>query len=50
MTKTMYMQPSVKVTEMIMVQTLCASGGGSIPDSGVPLSNFTPGATTDEQL
>ena len=50
MTKTMYIQPSVKVTEMIMVQTLCASVGGSTTGAGVPLSTFTPGATTDEQL
>ena len=51
MTKIMYIQPSVKVTEMIMVQTLCASGGGSsTPDTGIPLSTFTTGATTDEQL
>ena len=51
MTKNMYIQPSVKVTEMEMIQTLCASGGGgSTPDPGVPLSTFNPGATTDIQL
>ena len=49
MTKNMYIQPSVKVTEVVMIQTLCASGGGNTPDPGVPLSTFT-GATTDTQL
>ena len=47
MTKNMYIQPSVSVTEMLMVQTLCASGGA--PGSKT-LSPFTPGATTDIQL
>ena len=46
MTKTMYIQPSVMVTEMQMIQTLCASGGAGAP----PFSPMTPGATTDEQL
>jgi len=42
MKKYIYVQPSVKVTELVMVQTLCASGdGGWKPD---------PNATTDEQL
>ena len=51
MTKNMYIQPSVKVTEMVMIQTLCASGGGgSTPEPGIPLSTFTPNATTDIQL
>ena len=49
MTKNMYIQPSVNVTEMEMVQALCASGGGNTPDPGVPFSNFTNG-TTDIQL
>jgi hypothetical protein len=49
MTKNMYIQPSVNVTEMEMVQALCVSGGGNTPDPGVPLSTFT-GATTDIQL
>lgn len=42
MKKMMYRQPSVKVVDIVMVQTLCASGdGGWKPD---------PKATTDEQL
>ncbi len=46
MTKNMYIQPSVSVTEMLMVQTLCASG-----DSGSKtLSPMNPDATTDLQL
>ena len=50
MTKNMYIQPSVKVTELEMIQTLCASGGGgSTPEPGIPLSTFT-NATTDIQL
>lgn len=49
MTNNMYIQPSVKVTEMVMIQTLCASGGGNTQDPGVPFSNFTNG-TTDIQL
>lgn len=40
-----YIQPSVMVTEMTMVQTLCASVGG-----GTPLSSVDPNITTDEQL
>ena len=48
MTKIMYIQPSVNVTEMKMVQTLCASGGDT--GGGTPLSNFIPDATTDIQL
>jgi len=46
MTKIMYIQPSVQVTEMIMVQTLCASGD----PSGSSFSPMDPNATTDEQL
>lgn len=46
MTKNMYIQPSVSVTEMLMVQTLCASGGGG---SSV-FSPINSGATTDLQL
>ncbi len=49
MKKYIYVQPSVKVTELEMIQTLCASGG-STPESGKPLSTFTPNATTDTQL
>ena len=46
MKKYIYVQPSVKVTELVMVQTLCASG-----DSGIsPFSPMDPNATTDEQL
>ncbi len=42
MTKNMYIQPSVKVTDIVMDQALCVSnGGGWYPN---------PGATTDEQL
>lgn len=48
MKKMMYIQPSVMVTEMVVVQTLCASGD---PDSGsVTFSQFNPEATTDSQL
>ena len=50
MTKNMYIQPSVNITEMEMIQALCVSGGGNTPDPGVPLSTFSPGATTDIQL
>ncbi|MBQ3716875.1 MAG: hypothetical protein II901_00610 [Paludibacteraceae bacterium] len=46
MTKTMYIQPSVMVTEMQMIQTLCASGGGGSSH----FSPMDPNATTDEQL
>lgn len=46
MTKHMYIQPSVKVTDIVMVQTLCVSGGGG-GSSAMPIP---PGATTDEQL
>ena len=45
MKKQMYIQPSVMVTEMTMVQTLCASTGG-----GSSFSALDPAATTDEQL
>lgn len=45
MTKNMYIQPSVNVTEMEMVQALCVSGGG-----GTPMSTIDPDATTDTQL
>ncbi len=48
MKKMMYIQPSVMVTEMVVVQTLCASGDS---DSGsVTFSQFNPEATTDSQL
>ena len=46
MTKNMYIQPSVKITEMVMVQTLCASEGGG----STPFSPITSEAETDEQL
>lgn len=45
MTKAMYIQPSVKATEIVMAQTLCVSGGGS-----TTLPPIDSGATTDEQL
>lgn len=45
MTKTIYITPSVKVTDIVMVQTLCVSGG-----PGSSISGPTPGAITDEQL
>ena len=45
-TKNMYIQPSVTVTEMTMVQTLCASTGGG----GNTFSGIDPNITTDEQL
>ncbi len=47
MTKNMYIQPSVKMTEIVMVQTLCVSGGGG---GGSSFSPINPDATTDEQL
>ncbi len=46
MKKNMYIQPSVKMTEIVMVQTLCVSGGGG----GSSFSPINPDATTDEQL
>ena len=46
MTKNMYIQPSVNITEMEMVQALCVVSGGS----GTPLSTIDPNITTDEQL
>lgn len=46
MTKAMYIQPSVKATELEMVQTLCVSGGGG----STVLPGIDPEATTDEQL
>jgi hypothetical protein len=46
MTKNMYIQPSVKATEIMMVQTLCVSGGGG----GNTFSTIDPEATTGEQL
>ena len=46
MEKNMYQQPSVLVTDIAMVQTLCASGGGG---SSV-FSPINSGATTDLQL
>ena len=45
MTKNMYIQPSVKTIEMVMIQTLCASG-----DAGKTFSSINPAATTDDQL
>ena len=44
MTYNSYIQPSVKVMEIQMIQTLCASGGGT------SFSPINPSATTDEQL
>lgn len=41
-----YIQPSVKVTEIVMIQTLCVSGGGG----GSSFAPIDPDATTDEQL
>ena len=46
MKKHMYINPSVQVTEMVMVQTLCVSGGGG----GGSFAPIDPNATTDEQL
>ncbi len=48
MTKNMYIQPSVNITEMEMVQALCVSGGGS--GSTTTMSTIDPGTTTDIQL
>ena len=45
MKKNEYIQPSIQVTEMMMVQTLCES-----PTGGSAFSPFNPEATTDEQL
>ena len=45
MTYTKYIQPSVNVTEIIMVQTLCISSGG-----GSSSYSIDPDLTTDEQL
>lgn len=45
MTKNVYIQPSVQVTEMMMVQALCTSGDPG--SSGMPIPD---GATTDGQL
>jgi hypothetical protein len=45
MKKTMYIQPSVEVSELMMVHTLCVSepsGGGSL--------GIIPDGDTDEQL
>lgn len=47
MTKNMYIKPSVSVTEMLMVQTLCASGDA--PGS-TTFSPINTDATTDLQL
>jgi hypothetical protein len=44
MTYNSYIQPSVKVMEIQMIQTLCASGGSTL------FSPINPSATTDEQL
>ena len=43
-----YIQPSVRVMEMQMVQTLCASGDTSTPT--VTFSPIIPEATTNSQL
>lgn len=45
MTKNIYVMPSVQVTEMNLVQTLCASTTG-----GNALNSIDPNLTTDEQL
>ena len=45
MNKNMYVQPSVEVTEMLITQTLCVSGGDTPLGGGL-----NPDATTDEQL
>lgn len=45
MKKNSYIQPSVKAVEIMMVQTLCVSGGGS--GSSMPIPS---GGETDEQL
>ena len=47
MTKQMYIQPSVNVTEIVMVQTLCASGEGS---GRKTISIINPDATTAVQF
>ena len=47
MKKHMYIHPSVQVTEIQMIQTLCVSGGGGGGGSFAPID---PSATTDEQL
>jgi len=49
MTKRIYNQPEVNIAQIAALSIICASGG-STPDPGVPLSTFTPGATTGEQL
>jgi hypothetical protein len=47
MKKNEYIQPSIQVTEMMMVQTLCVSPAGS----GTPLGDaINPDAVTDTQL
>jgi len=45
--KKTYLKPSVEVTELVMVNTLCASGTGG---GDKTLSSFNVNATTDEQL
>ena len=50
MTKKFYNQPEVNIAQIAALSIICASGGGSTPDPGVPLSTFNPGATTDFQL
>ncbi len=49
MTYNSYIQPSVKVMEIQMIQTLCASGGSG-GGGGSTFSAINPTATTDEQL
>lgn len=50
MTKRIYNQPEVYIAQIAALSIICASGGGSSTPPGVPLSTFTPSATTDEQL
>lgn len=45
MKKNIYIQPSVKMTEIVIVQTLCTSSGG-----GSTFSTIDPSAETDNQL
>lgn len=42
MTKNMYIQPSVTVTEMLMVQALCVSGSTSSTFSTLDVDKTTP--------
>ena len=48
MKKNEYIQPSIQVTEMMMVQTICVSPAGG---GGTPLGDaINPNAYTDTQL